>query len=210
MFQSCPRRPPLRPFQPAGGFMKNDPFKQREKSFEEEFFAKQERKLVDKLRETLQVKQTREELEQLTGIRDPKVLDTLLAMNVAKDTFAAFALYPLVEIAWADGEVDEKERKAFLAAAAEHGVTPGMPAHAALEGFLKTKPSEDARKAWYLWAAELNRTLDAGERRKVREGLTGRARKIAEATGGFLGLGSKISANEQRVLDAIEKAFPDR
>jgi uncharacterized tellurite resistance protein B-like protein len=190
--------------------MSSDAFKQREKSFEAEFFQKQERKLIDKLRETLQQKQTREELEQLTGIRDPKVLDTLIAMNVAKDTFAAFALYPLVEIAWADGEVDEKERKAFLTAAAEHGLAPGMPAHAALEGFLKTKPSEDARKAWYAWATELNATLDAGERRKVREGLIKRARAVAEASGGILGLGNKVSSNEQRVLDALEKAFPER
>jgi uncharacterized tellurite resistance protein B-like protein len=190
--------------------MSSDPFKQREKSFEEEFFRKQERKLVDKLRETLQKKQTREELAEITGIQDPAVLDTLTAMNLAKDTFAAFALYPLVEIAWADGEVDEKERKAFLAAAAEHGLAPGMTAHAALEGFLKTKPSEDARKAWYAWAAELNVKLDAGERRKLREGLSKRARAVAEASGGILGLGNKISSNEQRVLDALEKAFPDR
>jgi uncharacterized tellurite resistance protein B-like protein len=189
--------------------MSGDAFKQREKSFEEEFFQKQERKLVDKLRETLQRKQTREELAEVTGIQDPGLLDTLMAMNLAKDTFAAFALYPLVEIAWADGEVDEKERKAFLAAAAEHGLLPGMPAHTALEGFLKTKPSEDARKAWYAWAKELNAKLDAGERRKLREGLITRARSIAEASGGFLGLGSKISTNEQLVLDAIERTFPD-
>ena len=78
-------------------------------------------KLVDKLRETLEQKQTREELEQLTGIQDAGVLDTLIAMNLDKNTFAAFGLYPLVEIAWADGKVDEKERAAFLAAAAEHG-----------------------------------------------------------------------------------------
>jgi hypothetical protein len=84
-----------------------------------------------------------------------------------------------------------------------------MPAHAALEGFLKRKPSEDARKAWYAWAAELNAKLDAGERRKVREGLLKRARAVAEASGGILGLGNKISAGEQRVLDAIERAFPD-
>jgi hypothetical protein len=37
-----------------------------------------------------------------------------------------------------------------------------------------------------------------------------RARAVAQASGGILGLGSKISSNEQRVLDAIEKAFPDR
>lgn len=189
--------------------MSNEALENRRKAFEEEFFQKQNRKLVEKLRATLEVKQTREELAQLTGIQDAAVLDTLLAMNIAKDTLAAFAIYPLVEVAWADGSVDEKERKAFLAAAAEHGIASGSPAHAALEEFLKEKPRADARKAWYAWAAELNRTLDAAERSKVRDGLVKRARAVAEASGGFLGLGSKISANEQRVLDAIEGAFPD-
>jgi uncharacterized tellurite resistance protein B-like protein len=189
--------------------MSHDALEKRGKSLEEEFFKKQERKLVDKLRETLDKKQSREELERITGIKDLGVIDTLLAMNIAKDTFEAFGLYPLVEIAWADGQVDEKERKAFLAAAAEYGLAPGMPAHAALEGFLKSKPSEDARKAWYAWAAELNAKLDAAERRKVREGLMKRARAVAEASGGLLGLGNKVSSNEQRVLDAIENAFPD-
>ncbi len=189
--------------------MSNDTLDNRRKAFEEEFFQKQNRKLVEKLRATLEQKQTREELAQLTGIKDAAVLDTLLAMNIAKDTFAAFALYPLVEVAWADGAVDEKERKAFLAAAAEHGIAPGSPAHAALEEFLKSTPQADTRKAWYAWAAELNRTLDAAERSKVRDGLVKRARAVAGASGGILGLGNKISPDEQRVLDAIEKAFSD-
>jgi len=189
--------------------MSSEAFEKRRRAFEEEFFQKQERKLVDKLRDTLQKKHTREELEQISGIHDPGVLDTLMAMHVAKDTFAAFVLYPLVEVAWADGAVDEKERKAFLVAVAEHGLAPGSPAHAALEEFVKTEPSEDTRKAWYTWAAELNRKLDPAERKKVREGLIQRARAVAEASGGILGLGNKVSKGEQRILDAIAKAFPD-
>jgi len=189
--------------------MSSEAFDKRRRAFEEDFFNKQSQKLVDKLRETLHKKQTREELEQISGIHDPGVLDTLMAMHLAKDTFAAFALYPLVEVAWADGAVDEKERKAFLVAVAEHGLAPGSPAHAALEEFLKTKPTDDTRKAWYAWSTELNHKLDAAERKKVREGLIQRARAVAEASGGILGLGNKISPNEQRVLDAIARAFPD-
>jgi uncharacterized tellurite resistance protein B-like protein len=189
--------------------MSIEALEKRGKALEEEFFKKQNQKLVDKLRATLEQKQTREELEQLTGIHDAAVLDTLIAMNLDKSTFAAFGLYPLVEVAWADGQVDEKERAAFIAAAAEHGITPGSFAHSTLEEFIKSTPREDARKAWYAWAAELNGKLDAGERRKVREGLLKRARAVAEASGGFLGLGNKISASEQRVLDAIANAFPD-
>ena len=189
--------------------MSGDAFERRRQSLEEEFFKKHNRKLADKLKETLERKQTREELEQLTGIHDPAVLDTLMELNVDHSTFAAFGLYPLVEIAWADGKVDDKERAAFITVAAEFGITPGTFAHTILEEFLLHTPREDARKAWYAWADSLNRRLDATERRKVREGLVKRARAVAEASGGFLGLGNKISANEKRVLDAIEKAFSD-
>ena len=189
--------------------MSGDAFIKRRQAFEEEFFNKYNQKLVDKLRGVLAKQHTREELEQLTGIHDSAVLDTLMSLHVDKSTFAAFALYPLVEVAWADGEVDEKERQAFIAAAAEHGITPGSFAHTALEEFIRNTPREDARKAWYAWAETLKQTLDPAERKKVREGLVKRARAIAEASGGFLGFGSKVSTNEQRVLDAIEKAFSD-
>ena len=47
------------------------------------------------------------------------------------------------------------------------------------------------------------------ERRQVREALLKRGRAVAEATGGFLGLGKQISQNEQRVLDRIAQAFSD-
>ena len=37
-----------------------------------------------------------------------------------------------------------------------------------------------------------------------------RARGVAEAAGGgFLGIGSKVSAPEQKVLDELASAFPD-
>ena len=85
--------------------MSSDSFKQRERSFEEEFFQKQERKLVDKLRETLDKQQTREELEQLTGVKDPGVLDTLIAMNIAKDTFAGFALFVTLRVSSASASI---------------------------------------------------------------------------------------------------------
>jgi len=189
--------------------MPSDAFDRRRKALENEFFAKREHALIEKLRLTLEAEHPRETLKHLTGIQDESVIDTLVALHVNHDTLAAFGLYPLVEIAWADGVVDEREREAFLKAAAEHGLHVGTPGHEALREFLKTTPRAEARKAWFAWAAELSKRLDAQERRKVREGLVARARAVAEASGGFLGLGARISAGEQRVLDRIEQAFSD-
>jgi uncharacterized tellurite resistance protein B-like protein len=191
------------------GRMSNDLFEQRRKGFENEFFAKQEQKLLDKLRLALAKEHPRETLKKVTGIQDDKIIETLVALNVNHDTLAAFALYPLVEVAWADGKVDEREREAFFRAAAEIGLAEGTPGHFALKEFLKDTPREEARKAWFAWSSEVNRQLDPAERKKVREALLQRARAVAEATGGFLGLGTRITAGEQKVLDRIAEAFAD-
>jgi hypothetical protein len=72
---------------------------------------------------------------------------------------------------------------------------------------LKECPREEARKAWFAWAEQLNARLSIEERRRVRNELLTRARQVAEASGGILGLGRRISANEQKVLDKIRSAF---
>lgn len=189
--------------------MSKDPFEQRRQGFEAEFFEHREKELIAKLRQKLAMEPSREALRQISGISDEEVIDTLMQMHVNGDTFAAFGLYPLVEIAWADGRVDDREREAFLKAAAEHGLGPGTPGHEALRIFLKETPRADARKAWFTWAREVNKSLTAQERRKVREGLVMRARAVAEASGSFLGLTNPISENEARVIARIEEAFAD-
>jgi uncharacterized tellurite resistance protein B-like protein len=191
------------------GRMSSDLFEQRRKGFETEFFAKQEQQLLEKLRLALAKEHPRETLKKVTGIQDDKVIETLVALNVNHDTLAAFALYPLVEVAWADGKVDQREREAFFRAAAEIGLAEGTPGHFALKEFLKDTPREEARKAWFAWSSEVNKQLEPAERKKVREALLQRARAVAEATGGFLGLGTRITAGEQRVLDRIAEAFAD-
>jgi len=187
----------------------DDVFDQRRRGLEAEFFKKQNDTLLEKLRATFDKEVTREGLEQATGIASKDVLDRLVALNVSGQTLAAFALYPLVEVAWADGQVDEKERAAILQAAAENGVAPGSTAHALLERLLVEGPDENRRAVWFAYARELNGRLSPDERRVVRGELLRRARAVAEASGGFLGLGRKTSANEQRVLDALGDAFPD-
>ena len=189
--------------------MSTDVFEKRRKALESVFFANRDRALLEKISVMLEKEHPRETLKKLTGIQDEKAIDTLVALHVNHDTLAAFALYPLVEIAWADGRVDEKEREAFFTAAAELGIGPETPGHEALRDFLKETPREEARKAWLAWATQLNKRLDAMERTKVREALLKRARAVAEAGRGFLGLGKGISPGEQWVLDRIEMAFSD-
>ena len=42
----------------------------------------------------------------------------------------------------------------------------------------------------------------------AREEILCAAQKVAEASGGILGLGSKVSKSERQVLDEMKQAFP--
>jgi hypothetical protein len=61
--------------------------------------------------------------------------------------------------------------------------------------------------AWKAYVAGLSRTLDVHAKQALKQDLLGRARVVAEAAGGFLGLGKRISSAEQAVLTELEQAF---
>jgi hypothetical protein len=186
--------------------MSDDALHRRERALEEEFFQRKNQQLLDKLRATFDQEVTREKLQAATGITDPKVLERLIALQVRGETMAAFALYPLVEIAWADGKLDRAERDAILAAAAAEGIHAGSAAYELIEAAMADGPTDARRKVWFAYARDLASRLDATERQQVRDELLRRARKVAEASGGILGI-AKISKKEKRVLDSIAEAF---
>jgi hypothetical protein len=185
-----------------------DALHKRERALEEEFFAKKDRQLREKLKATFDQEITREKLKAATGITDPQVLERLIALHVRGETMAAFALYPLVEVAWADGKLDRRERDAILEAAVADGIERGSAGYEALEAAMADGPTEARRKVWFAYAKDLASRLDPVERRRVREDLVRRARAVAEASGGLFGV-ARISTAEQRILDAIAEPFPD-
>jgi hypothetical protein len=185
-----------------------DALHKRERALEEEFFAKKDRQLREKLKATFDQEITREKLKAATGITDPQVLERLIALQVRGETMAAFALYPLVEVAWADGKLDRRERDAILEAAVAAGIERHSAGYEALEAAMADGPTEARRKVWFAYAKDLAGRLDPVERRRVREDLVRRARAVAEASGGLFGV-ARISTAEQRILDAIAEPFPD-
>jgi hypothetical protein len=74
------------------------------------------------------------------------------------------------------------------------------------ENWLQEAPDENLVSAWkaFVGAAVDGFSEPAAA---FRHDLIGRAKKVAQAAGGILGLGS-ISSSEQKVLDDLESAFP--
>ncbi len=177
------------------------------RSLEDAFFARENAKLLDEMRKKAALQERRDALRQVIKGADDALLDHLLALGVNAETALAMSMLPLVRVAWADGAIDAKEREALMKAVEQRGVASGTPGHDLLVTWLKHKPSEAIEAAWVKYIQSLWPSLTSHERDELRERLLRLAQGVAEAAGGFLGLGSKISPAERAVLDEIETAL---
>lgn len=187
--------------------MADNSLKDRGRGLEEEFFRKQDAKLLEQLRQRKAQEDARAALAQASGIKNPAVLDKLAALGLNAETVAALSLVPLVEVAWADGKLDDKERTAVLEGASRSGVTAGTPAHGLLAGWLQQKPEARLLTTWTHLVEGLRGSMTAAEVESLKTSLLDTARAVASASGGILGLGSKVSGPEERVLRELERAF---
>lgn len=174
---------------------------------EDEYFRHHDAQMVEKLQRVFRAQRDKESLRAATGIADDKLLDDLVTLHISGDLMAAFKLFPLIEVALADGSIDAEEAATILRAAEQHGVASGTPAYAMLETSLKNGPRRGAREVWYALAAELRNTLSPDELATYRQDLLGWAHKVAEASGGLLGIAFTVTRGESKVLEAIEKAL---
>jgi hypothetical protein len=180
----------------------------RRAALEDAFFHKEEEKKLAALKSELDRKRTRDELRSASGIADEAVLDRLVELGVTGQTVAALSLVPLLRVAWADGTVDEREREAVLQAAQGKGVEPGSAPHQLLERWLVRAPDPVLHDAWAAYVKALVGSLVPAQRELLKNQIVGFSRRVAEAAGGFLGIG-KVSREEEAALAAIEAAFND-
>lgn len=180
---------------------------ERRQALEEEFFRRREQALIERMRQEQQRRELTEALSQASGIKDPEVLRKLVDLGVQPRTLAPLALVPLVEVAWADGSMAPKEREAIVAAAEAAGLDRGSAGFALLESWLEERPEPALRQVWFEYVRALCSALDEAGRQRLRSEVMGRARAVAEAAGGILGLGRKVSQAEERVLRELEAAF---
>ena len=187
--------------------MKKDSFSGRRIELEEKFFLERDMELLQALREETAAKERKKALADASGITDDGLLDQLAELDLSVETMAALSLVPLIAVAWADGNIDAKERLAVLSAAERQGLEKEHPAHQLLEHWLQQKPDDKLTAAWMGYVAALSKSVDDVVKNALKNDFLGRARTVAEAAGGLLGFGNKVSKSEQAVLSELERAF---
>jgi len=188
--------------------MSRELLEDRRKALEEAFFRKES----ERLRSELQAKRAREDraqsLGEASGIADEDLLDRLVDLGIEAETLAALSLVPLVEVAWADGKINERERDAIIRGARASGIEAGTPSDGLLEMWTRERPPAGLMASWKSYIGAMARELSAEQRWRLEETLIGRARSVADAAGGFLGIG-KVSGAEEMILEEMKHAFKD-
>lgn len=179
----------------------------RRRALEEQFFQKHDQELVAKLKAEAAKKHSHDELKHLTGITNEQVLDALSALQLGGAATLVMSMFPIVEVAWADGKPDAKELKIIRELARTIGLVPGSPAASYLDKWLEEKPEPSWHTLWVDYVRALCAHMKSDDRAMLKATVLGRARVVAEASGGFLGVAFRVSAAEQKALDGLEAAF---
>lgn len=181
-------------------------YKELGRSVEDLFFYQKDQRLVE-ARETLRrLQETKENLAQVSGIRNDAVLDKLVALEIRPETLATLFAVPLIEVAWADGEMDDKERQELFRFAEKAGLRKKNIDPTIMAAWLKRRPDPALLDAWVQYLQALCGQLSAGERQALKDEVMADAHAVAKAAGGVFGF-RKESTEEHRVLDRLAAAF---
>jgi hypothetical protein len=139
---------------------------------------------------------------------DEQMRQELAFLEIDAESYGLVALLPLVQVAWADGTVQEGERGLIMDIAGKRGLLEkgGLDT---LEGWLKAPPS-----AHYLLRARkvlselVNRTEGPGAEvdLKTLDEIGAFCEGVARAAGGLFGVGS-VKKDEHLAIEEIAAAL---
>lgn len=170
---------------------------------EEEYFRKRERELIEKIRLRSQAESERQGLAEALGVSDGAILADLQSLGFNRDTVSLLHLVPLLQVAWIDGEVTRAEARKIFDAARLRGVLKGSPAYRLLEEWMQKRPSPEFFDHSLRVIRDLLGLLPEEQRSGGVRGLVSCCTEIAAASGGLLGMGSRISNVEREALTRI-------
>ncbi|MEQ8790483.1 MAG: hypothetical protein RIC55_29575 [Pirellulaceae bacterium] len=186
--------------------MSSDSFARRRQALEDSFFDKKNQELLAKLQQQVKSEESRAALSNASGISNPVILDQLVSLEISPEAIAALSLVPLIEVAWADGKMEPKEREAILKAAESQGLSKIEAITSLLQNWLDEQPGPQLSAAWREYVGTLCTHLDPRAREALKTDVMAQSRKVAESAGGILGIGS-ISSAEKAKLAELEAAF---
>ena len=179
-----------------------DAFAERGRSLEEEYFHRKEREVIDKMRVRAAAEEQRRRLGEKTGVADEEVLNDLQALGYTPETVMLLHLVPLIQTAWAEGGVSQKERDLIVKAARSRGIDEGTPCDQQLSMWLSKRPSDEMFEKTLRAIRTILQAQPADAREASETDLLSLATAIASASGGIVGFRA-VSDEERQILTHI-------
>lgn len=135
---------------------------------------------------------------------DAEIILGLGRLGIDKDSYRVLTFLPLVQVAWADGKVQEAERKIIEGTAARHGCTEGT-AGDVLHGGLSECPSDrylGRARQLLISLAHKQRGLGADVQVAEVADLVDLCEDVAEAAGGLFDV-FPVHVLERRAITEI-------
>ena len=142
----------------------------------------------------------------MSPMTDEELLKALGRLGVDRDSLRALPLLPLVQVAWADGRVQQAERGLIHEVATKYGLSPeGM---GLLKRWLDVRPSEKSfllarRVLLALWA----RDREHGEAPENLDGVIRMCMCVARVAGGLFGLAFTLDRREVELIGEISQSL---
>ena len=181
-----------------------DAFAERGRSLEEEYFHRKEREIIEKMRVRAAADEQRRLLGQETGVANDDVLHDLQDLGYTPETVMLLHLVPLIQIAWAEGGITQKERDLIVKAARSRGITAGSPADQQLDLWLAQRPSGELFEKTLRAIRTILQAQPDDVRAASEKDLLSLASAIATASGGIVGFHA-VSDEERQILAHISE-----
>src|SRR5262249_36164045 len=171
----------------------------REHGFETDYFNQQDAKVIEKIRERARLQEVALALAEKLSVDEPALLERCVRLGFPRETGAALLLAPLVQMAWADGDVTGREDEVLLGLAASRGVVAGTPPYDLLLTWLHERPAADVFDTALDVLRDEYAVLPAAERAERIRALLEACHRVAEASRGLgklLHFSHRVSAEE--------------
>jgi len=127
----------------------------------------------------------------------------LRSLGMNSDSWRALPLLPLVHVAWADGTIQEAERRLILRLADDYGLDEDGRLH--LENWLTFPPSREVVTEGQSVLLALCSSVGPADQQLLAD-VVSFSHQVAKAAGGYFGIGS-IAAEEAEAIDKIGEAL---
>ena len=177
---------------------------------EDHYFLQLEQRRLEEMRRNSAREAETSRLMAAFGIREQGLVRELADAGFDVETFRLLYLVPLIQVAWSDGGVSQRERDQVLEIASLHGIKAGSAAHDRLVAWLAERPSDQFFQACLRGVRAMLRYRPPSEAQALRRDLVWYCTRIASTSGGFLGLGSRVSREKELMLTRLTEELDAR